>query len=773
MVKTLERLHRQAITYTFAFKRQSFIHSQLISSVSCRFTRSTFQQLNATWFGTITNPDATNSKRSIVLDKTYTGKTKLLNSAIPFESQNHQTPVAAAQYPVKSVRNPSTLQKQLGGYLKTFCRGELVKKRCTNLGIDLNIVKQGAEEFRLALIRNEIPSVPFDELLRKYVESSNLGSTLFPALYTFLQQRYPEQTASLSELIKSSDLRTPAELYPQARAMKRKIIMHIGPTNSGKTYAALERYKAVDSAIYCGPLRLLAQEVYQRMNAAGIACNLLTGEERRVSDGVDKWSCTVEMALVNREFDVAVVDEIQLIGDQQRGWAWTHALLALQAKEVHLCGEGTTLDIVRKLCKTTGDTLEINEYERLTSLTVAQKSLEGNFNQIKPGDAIIAFSRKNVFNAKQFVELNTPYKAAIIYGGLPPESRADQAKLFNDPESDRQVLVASDAIGMGLNLNIRRIVFYTMQKFNGTKIIPLTVSQTKQIAGRAGRFGTQWENGQVTCLETKDMALLHASMKMTAPRIMSVGITPTVEQVEQFSNSLPNDTYATLLDKFEDLAQLDGNYFMCNLDHHRAIAKLIQTIPLNIRDRYHFVQSPCNPEEPFIKAAIVKFARAHSMGEELSLDQVMLSDEEYIDHSDSPTTKLNALEVKHRVTILYLWLSQRFPTTFTEYEQAQAQRTKIEESINTALQALKPRRSSKFHENRNPAFNNHNKDSFKYNSKQVNRKTLYMVQRAVQYTENETQTKTDTLLKDEFSIPAGKKFNRESQLHYKRASKKH
>lgn len=111
--------------------------------------------------------------------------------------------------------------------------------------------------------------------------------------------------------------------------MKRKIIMHVGPTNSGKTYHALQRFQKAESAVYCGPLRLLAQEVYERSNEGGVPCNLLTGEERRESDGVDKWSCTVEMTNLNSRFDVAVIDEIQMIGDDQRGWAWTSAVLGI------------------------------------------------------------------------------------------------------------------------------------------------------------------------------------------------------------------------------------------------------------------------------------------------------------------------------------------------------------------------------------------------------------------------------------------------------------
>ena len=118
--------------------------------------------------------------------------------------------------------------------------------------------------------------------------------------------------------------------------MNRKIFAHVGPTNSGKTYTALERLRepGIDG-IYCSPLRLLAFEVYDRLNDDGIATNLLTGQEIVSVEGARLTSCTTEMAGIDTRYDVAVVDEMQLIGSEDRGWAWTRALLGLPAKEIH------------------------------------------------------------------------------------------------------------------------------------------------------------------------------------------------------------------------------------------------------------------------------------------------------------------------------------------------------------------------------------------------------------------------------------------------------
>lgn len=125
--------------------------------------------------------------------------------------------------------------------------------------------------------------------------------------------------------------------------MKRKIIFHAGPTNSGKTYHALERFMTAKSGVYCGPLKLLAVEVFNKTNAKGVNCDLVTGEERKYAredqEPSAHVSCTVEMTNFALDYEVAVIDEIQMVKDFQRGWAWTRVLLGVPAEEIHVCGE--------------------------------------------------------------------------------------------------------------------------------------------------------------------------------------------------------------------------------------------------------------------------------------------------------------------------------------------------------------------------------------------------------------------------------------------------
>lgn len=160
------------------------------------------------------------------------------------------------------------------------------------------------------------------------------------------------------------------------------------------------------------------------------------------------------MLSLNKNFDVVVIDEIQMISDPSRGGGWTHALLGVKANEVHLCGEASVVDLIKQIGKACGDEVIVNTYERLSPLYVASQSLKGDYKQVRPGDCIVTFSRRDIFAVKYEVEQQTGLRVAVAYGGLPPEVREEQAKGFNagGKEGGYDVMVASDAIGMGLNL---------------------------------------------------------------------------------------------------------------------------------------------------------------------------------------------------------------------------------------------------------------------------------------------------------------------------------
>jgi ATP-dependent RNA helicase SUPV3L1/SUV3 len=372
-----------------------------------------------------------------------------------------------------------------------------------------------------------------------------------------------------------ADLRYPTEWYPATRTLHRTIHLHVGPTNSGKTYHALQRLEQAETGVYAGPLRLLAHEVFTRLNAKGKQCMLITGEEKRAPDdslAANITSCTVEMMPLNKDVDVAVIDEIQMIGNADRGWAWTQAVLGVKAREVHLCGETRTVPLIRELCASLGEKLIVHEYERLSPLQMADKSLRGNLKKLRKGDCIVSFSVMGIHALRKQIEQSTGRKVATVYGSLPPETRAQQARLFNDPDNDYDFLVASDAIGMGLNLSIKRVIFESSSKFDGFRQRTLVTPDIKQIAGRAGRYKSAYqankaseeavtqalavakadsEPEKVTVTETsvEDPALVEASSQdMLATDIDSSSQTPTNEEASAQSQDSTLGLVTTLED---------------------------------------------------------------------------------------------------------------------------------------------------------------------------------------------------------------------------------
>ena len=156
--------------------------------------------------------------------------------------------------------------------------------------------------------------------------------------------------------------------FQEALQMERHFILHIGPTNCGKTYRALERLQQAENGVYLGPLRLLALEVYEKMKDLEIPCTMLTGEECIWEDHARVISSTIEMLDLDRSYDVAVIDEAQMVADEERGHSWTRAILGVQAKEIHVCMSPAAQQVVLHLIGLTNSTYEIHTYERMTRL---------------------------------------------------------------------------------------------------------------------------------------------------------------------------------------------------------------------------------------------------------------------------------------------------------------------------------------------------------------------------------------------------------------------
>lgn len=262
-----------------------------------------------------------------------------------------------------------------------------------------------------------------------------------------------------------------------------------------------------------------------------------------------------------------------------------------------------------------------------------EESLRGDYSKIRPGDCIVAFSKADIFSIRKQVEKHTTYKCAIIYGQLPPETRSTQARLFNESDSGYDVLVASDAIGMGLNLNIRRIIFHSTLKGGGASgAYWVDPSSIKQIAGRAGRMSSDYKVGEVSAWQDLDLAYVRAVMAWDIPQITAVGLFPSVEQIELFSSQLtkaiehdhshadkdlsrepaapePTTALATtkrstsrrpvfepqpadflrlsmIVERFVKLSRTDSRYFICDYDGLLVISNWLHPIPMSVADKY-------------------------------------------------------------------------------------------------------------------------------------------------------------------------------------------
>ncbi len=322
-------------------------------------------------------------------------------------------------------------------------------------------------------------------------------------------QRYEEFETNLFKKEMMDRVQSdPIVEFAEARLMTRHFLLHIGPTNSGKTHDAIERLKSAECGIYLSPLRLLALEIHDVMTDAGISCEMITGEEHIQAVNPTVISQTIETADLDQDYDVAVIDEAQMLQDEYRGHAWVRALMGVKSPEIHVCASPDAQKILTDIIGKCGDTYEVIYHERKTPLRMDEDivRIKGNsgVHGIEPGDAFILFSKRAVLDMAARLEIEG-IKASVIYGHLPPEIRKNEVRKFMQHETE--VVVSTDAIGMGINLPIRRIVFVQTQKYDGKSRRLLTESEVKQIAGRAGRYGL-YEKGLVTATSADACAFI-------------------------------------------------------------------------------------------------------------------------------------------------------------------------------------------------------------------------------------------------------------------------
>lgn len=458
---------------------------------------------------------------------------------------------------------------------------------------------------------------------------------------------------------------------------ERSFIYFVGPTNSGKTYAALEELKASDSGIYLAPLRLLALEVAERLKELGVPTSLITGEERVINPQARHVSSTVEMVDLGRDVDIAVVDETQMLEDEQRGWAWTLAIAGVRARKVILCGSEDGLFAAQRLAARLNVEIDVRRFERKNPLTVVAPVTLG---ALQPGDAVVSFSRNAVVDLQRQISA-TGRSTAAIYGSLSPVVRRREAERFRSGQAD--VLVATDAIGLGLNLPIRRMIFATMEKYDGVSTRALTPPEIRQIAGRAGRFGMH-EAGQVTGLDQRSVQMLRRNLEDFEPvrADLPIWISPTDDHLKRLSGIIKTTRISRLLQFFQTrvlhdeasdlrISDLSGTIEVAVA---LEVSDLFMKLPLSVRSTY--ARAPV-PTRGLSLAVLARWGEQHASGTSVQGGELL--------NDVSSRDRLILFEDRSRLATLYLWLAQRFSDVYVNAEAIMAMRERTDEDIQSAL----------------------------------------------------------------------------------------
>lgn len=486
------------------------------------------------------------------------------------------------------------------------------------------------------------------------------------------------------------------ELYPLARELNRKLYFYVGPTNSGKTYAAMQELLGADTATYLAPLRLLALENYEYIKSNDIKASLITGEEELFDEDAGHICSTIEMINFNLEVDVCVIDEVQMLDDEDRGWAWVNAILGSPAKKVIMTGSVNALDIIKKLASYLGEELEVVKFKRINPLEVLPKATP--LKDIKKATALIAFSRNDVLKLKQ--TLSKHHKVSVLYGNLSPEVRRQEAKRFREGETD--ILIATDAIAMGLNLPIRTLLFTTDTKFDGKSKRKLIPNEVIQIAGRAGRYGHH-EVGHIGATSSAVLAhighMFKSSMKTIKPPLK---VKATQAQVEELSNILGTKSLTKILNYFIKHMRYDGPFEAVNLKTMLELAKILDTKQkLSLEDKYMLSNAPINTRSPLIKGGYIRYVHA-------IINQEIIRYKATSRVTGVAKTQRDLLIAEDEVKkiSLYLWLSYKLPELFPDKDKAEQYRILInkycENSLknNATLKESQQRRSKRGGANR-------------------------------------------------------------------------
>jgi len=470
------------------------------------------------------------------------------------------------------------------------------------------------------------------------------------------------------------------ESFEVASRMQRKFIALLGPTNSGKTHRAMEALAKAGSGAYLAPLRLLALENYERLQAARphgepVKVSLITGEERRIAPGSTHVASTVEMLDSKTPIEVAVIDEIQMLADRDRGAAWTAAVCGAPASTVYLVGAPEARRAIEALAERLDVPLEVHVLKRMAPLAMEPGPVR-KLSNLRRGDAVIAFSRREVLMWRDMIT-DKGLSVATVYGNLSPEVRRAQAERFREGKAD--IVVGTDALAMGLNMPIARIVMTTAVKYNGVEEEEISAALAKQIAGRAGRYGVH-EEGFVAGYDDDTHEVMRALMKEKIPPVPATGfaVAPSLEQLHRISSVTNETSLVKLLRRFvHNIDVPDGFFYPRITEDQNERAEWLDTLDLSVADKFMLSLVPISSRVPMLQSAWEHWA--------LSLAKKKVS--RLTPHPEGLLWKnLQEVEDTCRLYSAYAWLGYRAPEFFPSIEEAQQLAREASERVDSLLQ---------------------------------------------------------------------------------------
>ncbi len=467
------------------------------------------------------------------------------------------------------------------------------------------------------------------------------------------------------------------EMFPLARELKREIHFYVGPTNSGKTYKAMQELMSADCGAYLAPLRLLALENYQKLLENGISASLITGEEERIDEDAAHICSTIEMLNYQLELDICIIDEVQMLDDKDRGWAWVNAIVGAPAKKVIMTGSINALDAVKKIASYLGEELVVKKFKRKTALKLLENPI--SYKNLEPQTALITFSRNEVLKLKY--KLSKKYSVSVIYGNLSPEVRQEEAKRFR--ESVSEILIATDAIAMGLNLPIKTLLFTTHEKFDGVEQRELTTNEIIQISGRAGRYGHH-ENGYIGATNKRTLEyiheMFHSPLKTIKPPFR---VKATSFQIISLQEHLKSSKLSKILKYYSKHMIFNGPFVAANISSMLELSNILDEFKdLSLEQKYMLSNAPVSTRSPLIKSAFIFYVKSIIKEERVPYKCS-------IDTNKVAKTELDLLKAEDEVKkiSLYLWLSYKLPNLFFDAKNAELARVRVNLYCELSLQS--------------------------------------------------------------------------------------